>query len=56
MSQLESLPGVGPSTAQKILDYREDNGLFGSIEEVMEVSGIGPAKFESMEPFITVEG
>ena len=56
MSQLESLPGVGPSTAQKILDYREDNGMFGSIEEVMEVSGIGPAKFESMAPFITVGG
>ena len=56
MSQLESLPGIGPSTAQKILDYREDNGLFGSIEEVMNVSGIGPAKFEAMEPYITVDG
>lgn len=53
--QLESLPGVGPSTAQKILDYREDNGAFGSIEDVMNVSGIGPAKFESMQDFLTVD-
>lgn len=56
MTQLESLPGVGPSTAQKILHYREDNGPFLSIEAVMDVSGIGPAKFEAMEPFITVDG
>lgn len=53
-SQLESLPGVGPSTAQKILDYREDNGSFGTIEEVMNVSGIGPSKFEQMAPYVTV--
>lgn len=53
---LESLPGVGPSTAQKIVDYREDNGPFTSAEDVMNVSGIGPAKFESMQDFITVDG
>ena len=55
-SELESLPGVGPSTAQKILDYREDNGLFSAIEDVMDVSGIGPAKFEQMAEFLTVDG
>ncbi|MFT5197111.1 MAG: competence protein ComEA [Cellvibrionaceae bacterium] len=54
--QLETLPGVGPSTAQKILDYREDNGVFSSIEDVMNVSGIGPAKFENVASYITVEG
>ena len=54
--ELESLPGVGPSTAQKILDYREDNGPFASVEDVMNVSGIGPAKFESMAEFVTVDG
>lgn len=53
-AQLESLPGVGPSTAQKILDFREDNGPFSTIEDVMNVSGIGPAKFEDMAPFITI--
>ncbi|MEM7347227.1 MAG: helix-hairpin-helix domain-containing protein [Chloroflexota bacterium] len=54
-AELESLPGVGPSTAQKILDYREENGPFSLIEDVMDVSGIGPAKFESMSEFITVD-
>ncbi len=53
-SQLETLPGVGPSTAEKILVYREDNGPFQSIEAVMDVSGIGPAKFEKMAEFITI--
>ncbi len=54
-SDLETLPGVGPSTAQKILDYREDNGPFAIIEDVMNVSGIGPAKFEKMANFITID-
>ncbi len=53
-SQLETLPGVGPSTAEKILIHREDNGPFASIEAIMDVSGIGPAKFEKMADFITV--
>lgn len=55
-AELETLPGVGPSTAQKILDYREDNGPFNEIKDVMDVSGIGPAKFEKMAEFITVDG
>lgn len=55
-ADLEQLPGVGPSTAQSILDYREDNGSFGTIEEVMNVTGIGEGKFNQMAPFITVDG
>ncbi|MEM9778138.1 MAG: helix-hairpin-helix domain-containing protein, partial [Chloroflexota bacterium] len=55
-AELETLPGVGPSTAQKILDFREDNGSFSTIEGVMDVAGIGPAKFEQMAEFITVDG
>lgn len=52
---LETLPRIGPSTAQKILDYRDANGPFGSIDELMNVSGIGPATFERLAPLITIE-
>lgn len=51
-NELETLPGVGPSTAQKILDYRRDHGGFGSIDELMAVSGIGPKKLDKMRPFL----
>lgn len=54
--QLQTIPGVGPSTAQKILDYREDNGTFQMIEDIMNVSGIGEGKFEAMRDFIAVDG
>ena len=54
-AQLEALPGVGPATAEKIVAYREENGPFERIEEIMDVSGIGEAKFEGMKELITVE-
>jgi len=54
--QLESLPGIGPTTAQKIIDYREENGPFSTIEEIMDVSGIGPGTFERIKDLITVDG
>lgn len=53
-AELETLPGVGPSTAQKIIEHRESVGLFTTIEGIMDVSGIGPAKFEGVREFITV--
>jgi competence protein ComEA len=54
LEELDSLPGIGPSTAQKILDYRDENGRFNTIEELMNVSGIGEAKFGSVKDLITV--
>lgn len=50
--ELEGLPGVGPSTAKKILDYRQQHGGFSSVEEVMAVKGIGPKKFQAMRKFL----
>ena len=51
---LQQLTGVGPVTAQKIIEYREANGSFGSIEEIRNVSGIGEKTFEKMKGEITV--
>ena len=52
-SQLETLPGVGPSTAQSIIDYREGNGEFSLIEDIMNVTGIGETTFNDIKDFIT---
>lgn len=52
--ELDALPGIGPSTAEKIVSYRSENGLFQSLEELMEVSGIGPSKFEKLKDGITL--
>jgi len=54
ISELQQLPGVGPSTAQKIIDYRSQKGLFKSPEQIMDVKGIGPKKYEKMRPFVTL--
>ena len=56
LDELDSLPGVGPSTAQKIIDHRDENGLFVAVESIMDVSGIGEAKFDQLKELITVEG
>ena len=52
---LNTLPGIGESLARRIIAYREANGPFGSIEEIMEVSGIGEAKFAELEDRVTVD-
>ena len=53
--ELETIPGIGPSTALKIIDYRKQNGKFKSIEDIKNVSGIGDAKYEKMKDYITVK-
>lgn len=52
--ELDSLPGIGPSIAQKIIDYREKNGKFNKIEELQNVKGIGESKYSEIKDKITV--
>jgi len=54
VEQLDALPGVGPAIAGRIVDYREAYGAFSTIEEIMNVKGIGPATFEEIKERITV--
>ena len=53
-TELEALPGIGPSTALKIINYRKENGKFKTIEDIKKVSGIGDAKFEKIKALIKV--
>lgn len=53
--ELETLPGIGPATAQKIIAYRESVGAFQSTEELMQVGGIGEKTFEKLKELVTVE-
>lgn len=52
--ELQQLDGIGPSTADAIIQYREEHGLFQTIEDVMNVKGIGNAKFEKIKEKITL--
>lgn len=54
LAQLDSLPGVGPVTAQKILDWREKHGRFSSVSELQEVDGIGPKTYADLAPHVRV--
>jgi competence protein ComEA len=52
VEQLDALPGVGPVTAQKILDYRQKHGAFTSVDELDAVSGIGPARLDQLRDLV----
>jgi len=54
LEELDSLPGIGPSIAQRIIDYRDTNGPFATIEDILNVSGIGPSTFDQIKELITV--
>lgn len=54
LEELDSLPGIGPTIAQRIIDYRDENGPFSVIEDILNVSGIGPSTFDQIKDLITV--
>jgi len=54
VAQLDSLPGVGKATAERIVEYRQKNGGFKKIEELMNVKGVGEKSFLKLKPYITV--
>lgn len=54
LSDLEALPGIGPKLAQRVIEYRNERGPFGKVEDLREVKGIGRRKFDRLRPHVLV--
>ena len=54
-TELEELPGIGPSIATRIIEYRDQNGKFKSVDDIKNVTGIGDSKFEKIKDYIKVK-
>jgi comEA protein len=54
LEQLEQLPGIGPSTAKEIIQFREKSGPFKRIEDLRAIHGISKSKLEKLRPYVTV--
>lgn len=53
--ELQTLPRIGPAIAERILEYREQIGAFSSVDELLEVKGIGEATLEQLRPYLAVD-
>lgn len=53
--QLEAIPGIGPTLAQRIVEYRQTHGKFQSVDDLLEVQGIGQKRLENMRPYVVVK-
>jgi competence protein ComEA len=54
IAQLETLPGIGPTTAKSIVNFREKSGPFQSVEDLLAIKGISKTKLEKLRPYVTI--